>query len=290
MKHRIEVPWAALLLSLSPLLWAAELPVEGEDASGRLTSSFVKLDQAQQEALGQAICGKPLEELEEGGVGCAVCPSYTAEPSQTDGLSVNNLIYGHFSASGADELLIDTDGCESHAEGFGGGLLLLRVGQRGWRRELYQSSIRLDDCLVFPGTGRDRLVCNEHYSGQGTVLGIISEMRVTLQGIERHQLLRWADNLSSDSRDLVSVLPQTLTAVDVSGDGRADLRVQMEELHATLPPGVSDLEQAREAGVPVPLTRTETFDFIQRDEGFVLVPGQRAALLALDRLVQRLME
>jgi hypothetical protein len=64
----------------------------------------------------------------------------------------------------------------------------------------------------------------------------------------------------------------------------------MEVLHATLPPGVSDLEQARETGVAVPTTTTETFDFIQRGQGFVLVPGQRSALLALDRLVARLID
>jgi len=290
MRNGIAACGTGLLLFLMPPAWGTELPSDGEeDATGRLLSPSVQMDAAQREALGQTICGAPLQDLDEGGIGCEECPSYTAEPSQSEGLSINNLLSGHFTGAGVSELLLDTDGCESHAEGFGGGLLLRRVGQ-DWRRLFYQSSVRLDDCLVFPGKDRDRLVCNEHNAGQGTVLGTVSEMRVTPRSIERRPLLRWADNLSSASRDLISALPQAIEALDVDGDGRADLRVRMELFRVRLPKGVGDLEQAREQGLPVPKTTIAIFDFLQGADGFSPAEGSRAGLREVDGMVARLME
>ena len=116
--------WAIgwLLSLMLPLTWGAEIPSDEEvDATGRLITPSVQMDAAQRAAIGQAVCREPLQDLGEGGIGCRDCPAYTADPSQDEGLSINNLIHGQFTAPGADELLLDTDGCESHADGFGGG-------------------------------------------------------------------------------------------------------------------------------------------------------------------------
>jgi hypothetical protein len=57
-----------------------------------------------------------------GGGACTPCPSFTSDDLGT--LSPQTVLYGRFTDPARTDALIDMDGCASHAENFGGSLLL----------------------------------------------------------------------------------------------------------------------------------------------------------------------
>jgi hypothetical protein len=264
-------------------------PVEIDDERGHLAAANVDLRPREMATLGAAICGAPLAPVGDGGIGCTACPTFTPESGSDEGLVIRNLLRGQFSGSGRDELLLDTSGCEPHAAEFGGALILEPVGD-GWRRVWYQSGLRLDDCIAFTGRTRDRLVCNERFSGQGTRVGEVSEIWVEPQGAQRRRLLRWADNLDSDSHRLVSLTPESVQAADLNGDARVDLRIHLSLIQTRLPDRYTDLATAQEAGYALPEPSPEVVDFLQGPEGFSPAPSARARLSRLEQMLRPLLE
>jgi hypothetical protein len=74
---------------------------------------------------------------------------------------------GSFSRAGEPQLLLGMDGCESHAENYGGLLLLRRRGD-SFELAHYYSGLNPSDCRAFRrDDGRDLLVCRDYDVHQG---------------------------------------------------------------------------------------------------------------------------
>ena len=121
-------------------------------------------------------------------------------------------------------------------------------------------------------------------------MGDLSEIRVGRQAAERRRLLRWVDNLDSDSRRLFSLRPESVETADLNGDGRVDLRIHLRLVEARLPERYPDLEQAVEAGYALPEGSLEILDFLQEPDGFVPAPTSWGRLSRLQELVRRVLE
>ncbi len=97
---------------------------------------------------------------------CHVCPG-GAPSSGKERWEVRAIFLGHFLSPVSQDALISGFGCESHAEGLGGRVLLTKDGT-AWRRVRYITGLYADDCKQLPGSdGRDRLVCGNQDGGQG---------------------------------------------------------------------------------------------------------------------------
>ncbi len=102
--------------------------------------------------------------------GCSRCPTGTdmfGTGARTEWELRSGTMWGHFTSSSAENLLISGFGCDSHAHNFGGSYVFTRRAGR-LRLLKYDPALFMDQCRVFPfDDGRDFLVCNGEWGGQG---------------------------------------------------------------------------------------------------------------------------
>jgi hypothetical protein len=97
--------------------------------------------------------------------GCQICPE--GAPAGQQRWEVRAIFLGHFLSPVSQDALVSGFGCESHADGLGGRVLLSKVGT-SWRRVRYITGPYADGCKKLTGSdGRDRLVCGNQDGGQG---------------------------------------------------------------------------------------------------------------------------
>ncbi len=91
---------------------------------------------------------------------CTVCPSYTDfQGNNRESFDLQAVYQGHFSAKNAEQLLLVMAGCESHASGLGGSILLTR-DRTIWKKSGYFKGDKPLECLSFKSRdGLDRLAC-----------------------------------------------------------------------------------------------------------------------------------
>jgi hypothetical protein len=96
----------------------------------------------------------------KGNFRCTVCPSDTDfKGNHLESFDLQEVYQGYFSARNAEQLLLVLAGCESHASGLGGSVLLTRDGAV-WRKSAYFKGDKPLKCLSFRARdGLDRLVC-----------------------------------------------------------------------------------------------------------------------------------
>jgi hypothetical protein len=137
----------------------------------------VSAELQQKLVLVRAACGGRASVDAEHSVSCLVCPQNSddgspadspSEQTGADGWKFSSVLYGHFSAADADEALVRTSGCESHANSFGGDFLLQRI-KGSWKMVRYASGATADDhCQKLTWTdGRDATVCETGDMHQG---------------------------------------------------------------------------------------------------------------------------
>ena len=103
-------------------------------------------------------------------VGCAACLTSTDPAPELDGTIVldadrehfyalRTLVRGSFTRAGATQIAASLDGCESHAENYGG-MLVAEAQGASWARVRYDSGMHPETCLPFRhAAGHDLLVC-----------------------------------------------------------------------------------------------------------------------------------
>lgn len=101
-------------------------------------------------------------------VGCMECIYDSQQQNPFDGtvamepdtfFALQSLVYGSFTKAGADEAAASLDGCESHAENWGGTVLAERKAG-AWSMARYDSGLHPDSCVAFRrGDDRDLLIC-----------------------------------------------------------------------------------------------------------------------------------
>jgi len=141
------MPRYFLFALIWPIFCLAAQPPPAPIASG-----VVETTPAERLALLQPACGSRATDK-----GCSACPAGTDFPN--DHLEIRGVIYGHFLGPRSDDAAVGFFGCESHADGFGGALLLTR--QNGaWKLAALRPAAIVDDCKkIAARDGRDVLVC-----------------------------------------------------------------------------------------------------------------------------------
>ena len=148
-----------LAASLLVIVWSAPLAATN-DASAPVPSDSAHTTAAERLALLQPACGSSAQEN-----GCSSCPPGTDFPN--DQLSLKGVIYGHFLDAHSDDAAAGFFGCESHASGFGGVLLLSRQNS-AWKLVSVRPASIVDDCKKLQGRdGHDVLICFGQDQHQG---------------------------------------------------------------------------------------------------------------------------
>lgn len=176
------------------------------------------VDQKVDEKTANAICGeKPVTRV-RGSYACSSCPSF-AEADIPEPMLLQKMVLGKFSNSEADEIVVDTEGCEPHSNNFGG-MVLLEQKEDQLSFRYYEPGYRLNECLKFESSkGRDVLVCNEIYQSQGNVFGQYAAFRFGQSEASWRELQNWL--YSQDGE--FAIEPTKAQQSDVNNDGILDL-------------------------------------------------------------------
>lgn len=135
-------------------------PLVAQSLSAPIASDAAHTEPAGRAALLEAVCGAQANEN-----GCNACPSGTDFPNER--LNVRGVVYGHFLSPVSNDAAIGFSGCESHASGLGGALLLSR--QNGaWKLESIRPAAIVEDCKKLAARdGHDVLICFGQDTHQG---------------------------------------------------------------------------------------------------------------------------
>jgi hypothetical protein len=268
------LPIAAALLLIFPGLTragAAEAHLPGEKEAT---------------AILQAICPNQIrsEVLKKGAAyGCGGCPSFTGFAGQppTKGkepdFELRKVLEGSFTKPGATELLVESFGCEAHVANFGGTLLLEKVGEK-WRRVRYASGVVGIVRSYARKDGRDIVLDQGGYTGQGISTGWLSTYVFSAKSDPaEHTLMRVEDSSENACQsDRVSIgYFEKLEFSDLNGDGTPDLRVTVRWGQAKVPAkfqGKCDVE------FKPPEAPAYKVDILFDGTAFHVAPGSAATL------------
>jgi hypothetical protein len=233
-------------------------------------------------------------------VGCRECYSSQPGPQADDRVVLNPehfygvhaVVPGAFSAKGESELAVSIEGCESHAENWGG-LLILKEQEGKPRVVTYFSGVHPHACKPYrKKDGRDLLVCVRTDGHQGTFHDFLSSfdpVRATAaEDVEAgwNQLLETEDVTGSACWELdePSVAPVTQSNVtaytfrDLNRDGQGDLVVEVTHLRersrAAMVAHCKAAAKADEEETPMPplpmrRVRKDVVEFLFDGERFV---------------------
>jgi hypothetical protein len=135
-------------------------PLVAQSRSAPIPSDAVHTRPSERLILLQPVCGAHANEN-----GCSACPPGTDFPN--DQLDVRGVVYGHFLGPLSDDAAVGFSGCESHASGLGGALLLSRRSGN-WRLVSIRPAAIVEDCKKLGARdGHDVLVCFGQDGHQG---------------------------------------------------------------------------------------------------------------------------
>jgi hypothetical protein len=204
---------------------------------------------------------------------CNPCPSFTSFAGDGDSLSLTNVIFAKPLRQTEILVIMDVNGCEPHANNFGGTVLLRWLGLTKWQFVRYDAGRRTSDCLKFAGRdGLDRLVCQNGWSGQG-----FNTQGVTLEnfapGKDGTDLVRTTSNAGQcfDAKYFDFEIKSVL-ARDVNRDGRKDLWLEVSERHFVAPKNWNCGDE-----IPWATSKLHRLEFVF--DGLRFVPSKRTAAL-----------
>ncbi|WP_174763541.1 MULTISPECIES: hypothetical protein [unclassified Anabaena] len=175
----------------------------------------------------QSICGAGNITQEKGKIVCKKCPLFT---SYNDGTAtLTSVVYGSFTKAGSREALVDLGGCEPHAGNWGGSVLLRRTNN-GWSRIRYEQGLRSNSCLKISNkTGRDSLVCEVSYMGQGYFSQRLDKLEIGSTKTSSTKILSVGSNTASCRPPFYDVEIKDFALRNTNQDKRADLVVKLTE-------------------------------------------------------------
>jgi len=209
--------------------------------------------------------------------GCSVCPDGHAASWSFDSIS-----RGHFLRPDSDDILVGTGGCEPHANNFGGSVLLTNKNgqlQKVW----YQGGLISNHCRkVALRGGRDILLCEDTWSGQGEEdLNIYSVDLTAPEDKRMNTLLRASDTLRAcyAGGQMRRAYVERVELPDLDNDGLPDLRVTVQ-LGFTAKITQRQFERfcagPNPKGPPAPPTRPHHFEFLLKPNGYALAPSSES--------------
>ncbi|HEY3493156.1 MAG TPA: hypothetical protein VGK73_00665 [Polyangiaceae bacterium] len=221
------------------------MPVEATGTrvapNARLLAALSAQQRAELEFL-SGVCDTAVTDGKTRGVlaGCACCPPFddcppvrgaTPRGDVDEAYALRTRSDGSFSAPGRRELSLTFDGCESHAQNWGGTLLCRSEPDGIWFVE-YESGLRPDRCqpLRLPD-GHDVLVCEWQDAHQGHSRSYVFVFDFSHSPDAWQGLVELSDSTASGcwSDAGTPVLDSRVTAVtlrDLNRDGTLDIRVE----------------------------------------------------------------
>ena len=211
---------------------------------------------------------------------CTVCPSYTDFHGNREPFYLRAVYQGHFSATNGEQLLVALNGCESHASGFGGSVLLTRDGTV-WKKSAYFKGDSAWKCLSFKARdGLDRLVCSAGDSHAGNSVYWISAASYKDNALHAEPLLGLSGNMAG--------LPIARYCYDQdigtfeklpTGNGFSVAVVQSKGL---LPPGD---DACGVTDIPMEPTQTVNLKFQFDGDHFALAPESKDSMQKIENFV-----
>lgn len=178
-------------------------------------------------ALMRGICGAGNISEKQGQISCQTCPDSTTDNSI--GGTLTSVIYGNFTKAGNQEALVDLGGCEAHAANFGGTVLLHR-SNNGWSKVRYERGLRSNSCLKIRNrTGRDSLICQNSYMGQGHLMDWIEAVEISTTQTQNTRLLEVESNTATCRPPYYEVQIKDFLLRDTNKDNRPDLIIKVSE-------------------------------------------------------------
>jgi len=167
---RVSILVLLLVLCLGGA-WYAFVALSADDDTPDTPLAQVPLTFADETTLANLACGGHASVDDKKVVRCRVCPQgsdFAGSDSATGGWTNGGVLAGSFTAPEMDEALMRVNGCESHANSFGGDFLFRRDGGK-WSLVRYASGGTADNtCLKSVwGDGRDAVICQNEDMHQG---------------------------------------------------------------------------------------------------------------------------
>jgi hypothetical protein len=234
---------------------------------------------AEASALLHAVCPKniqPVPSNSETLLGCKPCPGYTTIGDSQPGMAaketfhLHSVIYGDFTAPGVDEAMADFDGCEPHASGFGGSILLRKL-HGPWTMVNYTPGLITSACRTYTiKTGRELLLCenkDQHMDGASQGIAACDFSR---QGAAQCQsVFGVLDTRVACGHSAVWSSINKAELGDLNGDGMPDLSLWVTVGEGTFP-GVGGSCSADTSHQPV---QTFKLDFLFRPSAGNFLPS-----------------
>ena len=125
---------------------------------------------------------------------CSICPSYTDFHANHESFNLESAYKGHFSTTGAEQLLLILSGCQTHATGFGGSVLLTQAGA-AWKKSGFFAAGKPSKCLSFKALDHlDELVCEQDDMRFGTSTSWIKAVSYRDNSLHEETLLSHIDD------------------------------------------------------------------------------------------------
>lgn len=200
------------------------------------------------------------------GAYCNACPSFV-ESGWDERFSLRSVVYGKFLDTRAPYAVLDFDGCEPHANNFGGSVILRWKGLTRWEFVRYEPGSRTSNCQKL--TARDRhdlLLCRVGWMGQGyTVDG--------LSLLDLREKANWRPLLSLNAN--TGTCDKDLYQIEIAS---WELRSQRLRVQAAATRWRRSVEGCQEAKPPLGATQRYTLEY--RFDGRRFIPGAQTAKLA----------
>jgi hypothetical protein len=164
---------------------------------------------------------------------CTPCPDQLFEDSRV----FSSIMYGRFLGVGETNAILDMQGCEPHANNFGGTMILRWRGLTNWEFLRYEPGVRSGDCLKYATkAGHDLRVCQTFWGGMGFTVegfGLYDYTRKSVPGDALVTITSNSDQCVEPNLNDFNILK--VDRPNINRDNRPDLRIQVSERHAQLP-------------------------------------------------------
>lgn len=215
--------------------------------------------------------------------GCKTCPEgtdFSGENNMSWGLY--HVTAGHFTSPKDDNLLLDGSGCDSHASNFGGSFLFsLKAGQP--RLLKYDQGLATSRCnkASYPD-GRDFLVCQSGWTGQGYTIEnvLVSGFNAAGKDVTTN-VLRVTDTTGTCLDDPSTVV-QDADITDIKFSNKESGELTGMTVTATLGHvKCSQVSPTNKSNTPLPSGKTYLIQFLFDGKQFKVAPASRTAFNAL---------
>lgn len=253
-------------------------PTENGDYD--LQSDTKKPSLQEQKTLLTAICANKNIRKEEGNYICDNVPDY---PTGCSRFEITGINYGSFTGNNRVEAIIDYDGCEPHANEFGGSVLLRQKSGK-WRVISFTPGIHTHICFNFENS----LLCLSDSMHQGDVTQDISEMVIKDNKVIKKSSLIYLGYLQLNTLiEECLFLGKSYSMSYLQDWKRQGNDVVLEVRYAANvnpPKTCKDTELKQFEQTVKEHTVSGTLIYHKTENGFILAPESQALLTVLNRM------